>query len=608
MARVSKMVEIHEQSRSYRRVKSKHVVESLYSDFVPWHELPGFSNKIKMPSGQIVEYVDDPAVIVGTATFRITNIKVAIIAQQTPSNDIERAKFNYGLVKADGYGLSLNMMNYAEEHGLMLHTFVDTVGGDPFEYSAEKLQSWLISYCQAKMMTLNTKSISVILGCGGSGGAIAIQLAHRRFMLSRAEYSVITAEGCSAILFRNASDVEEALKVLQPTWDYMAKYGIVDKVIKEPSLDGPDYLPKVLENIQKALIQAVDELERSDIHYLQKGLRERIEECGQLQERPRRYQAFAKKLKLWLPSYPFKKKNVTPEVSHMQLALYGAEPYVCNDEKDPEGKVIRFGCRNRSTEKEFQENYYACPYCQKPSTLESDHYLNILLDNNSFHELHPDLTPENIDGRFNFYDYSDSLKKMSNRTDSNESLIIGYGTVSDIPVAIAVSDFRFMGGSMGAIFGEKMKLLVDYAIRRKLPLISVSATGGARMQEGTIALYQMAKTVSAVLRLKEAGLPYISILGHPTTGGALASYTVQGDFIVAEKKATLAFAGDRVVKLTSGGRGVDPKVITAEFYAKHGGIHLVTERGQLKSVIAGLLGFPPWNKRLKKHSNSENGH
>jgi acetyl-CoA carboxylase carboxyl transferase subunit beta len=123
------------------------------------------------------------------------------------------------------------------------------------------------------------------------------------------------------------------------------------------------------------------------------------------------------------------------------------------------------------------------------------------------------------------------------------------------------------------------------------------------MQEGTVALYQMAKTISAVLKLKDAGLPYISILGHPTTGGALASYTVLGDFIIAEKKATVAFAGDRVVKLTSGGRGVDPNVMTSEFYARHGGINLVIERYQLKSTIAGLLRLPPWNKRLKKYTD-----
>ncbi len=607
MARTSQMIEIHEQARSYKRVKSKHIIEHLYTDFTPWYELPDFCNNIKTPTGRIIDFVDDPAVIIGTAKLRGKNKRVAIIAQQTPSNDMERAKFNYGLVKADGYGLSLSMMNYAEKHGLMLHTFIDTIGGDPFEYSAGKLQSWLISYCQAKMITLNTKSISVVIGSGGSGGAIAIQLAHRRFMLSRSEYSVITAEGCSAILFRSPYNIEEALKVLQPTSDYMLKYGIVDKVIKEPPLESSDYLPKVLENIQKALSQATDELDRSDIGYLQRSLREKIEECGQLEKRPRRYQAFAKKLKLWLlPSYQFK-KSVTPEVSHMQIALYGAEPYVCNDEKDLEGKVVRYGCRNHSTEKEFQENLYACPHCQKPSSLGSDHYIDILLDPGSFHEIHPDLSPENIDRRFGFYDYSESLKKMSGRTDSKESLVIGYGTIADVPVAVAVCDFRFMGGSMGAIFGEKMRLIVDYAIRRKVPLITVSATGGARMQEGTVALYQMAKTIAAILKLKDAGLPYISILGHPTTGGALASYSVQGDFIIAEKKATIAFAGDRVVKLTSGGRGVDPNVMTAEFYARHGGIHLVTERHQLKSTIAGLLALPPWNKRLKKLTETENG-
>ncbi|MBI2487679.1 MAG: hypothetical protein HYW01_12185 [Deltaproteobacteria bacterium] len=599
MTRISRMIEIHEQSRSYKKVKSKYIIESLYRDFTPWYELEDFSNKITTPTGKIIEFVDDPAVIIGTATLRSRNKKVAIIAQQTPSNEVERPKFNYGLVKADGYGLSYSMMHYAERHGLMLHTFIDTIGGDPFEYSAEKLQSWLISYCQAKMITLNTKTISVIIGSGGSGGAIALQLAHRRFMLSRAEYSVITAEGCSAILFRSANNIEEALKVLQSTSDYMTKYGIVDKVIKEPSLDSSDYLTKVLDNIQKTLSQATDELDRSDINYLQKNLREKIEECGQLDKKPRKYQAFTKKLKLWLiPSYQLK-KNVTPEVTHMQIALYGAEPYVCNDEKDLEGKVIRYGCRNHSTEKEFQENFYACPYCQKPSSLGSDHYLDLLLDSGSFHDLHPDLSTENIDGRFNFHDYSESLNKMPVRTDSKESLITGYGTISDVPVAIAVCDFRFMGGSMGAIFGEKMKLIVDYAIRKKLPLISVSATGGARMQEGTVALYQMAKTISAVLKLKDAGLPYISILGHPTTGGALASYTVLGDFIIAEKKATIAFAGDRVVKLTSGGRGVDPNVMSSEFYAKHGGINLVIERYQLKSTISGLLRLPPWNKRLK---------
>ncbi|MGQ0793328.1 MAG: carboxyl transferase domain-containing protein [Deltaproteobacteria bacterium] len=604
MGSISSMLAVHEQAKSYARVKATHVIESEYSDFVPWTEIRDFSNKLATPSGKIIEFADDPAVIIGTATFKSKKKKVAIIAQRTPSSDAERAKLNYGLVKADGYGLSLNMMQYAERNALMLHTFIDTIGGDPFEYSAEKLQSWLISYCQAKMISLGAKSISTVLGLGGSGGAIALQLAHKRLMLSMAEYSVITAEGCSAILFRNASSVEEALKVLQPTADYMLKYKIVDRIIKEPSLDDYDYLPKILENVQKGIAQAMEELEQTDIGYLQKKLRERIEECGQLENKPRRYKAFAKKLKLWFPSL---RRTVTPEVKQMQIALYGAEPYVCNDEKDSDGKVIRHGCRERTTQKEFQENFYSCPFCQRPISLGSDYYLNLLLDGGSFHELNPDLSAENIESRFDFFDYSESRLKFANQTDSKDSLVTGYGTIADVPLAIAVCDFRFMGGSMGAVFGEKMKLIVEYAIKKRLPLVSVSATGGARMQEGTIALYQMAKTISALLRLKESGLPYISILGHPTTGGALASYAVQGDFIIAEKKATIAFAGDRVVKLTSGGRGVSPNVMNSEFYAKHGGIHLILERAQLRSALAGLLKYPPWNRRLKRNSNSENG-
>ncbi len=595
---MTKLTLIHEQSRSYEKIKSKDIIDSLYKDFVPYHEIPDFPTSIKTPSGQMIEIIDDPAVIVGTAVLKKTNKKVAVIAQQMPASDADRTRLNYGLVKADGYALALNMMDHAEENGLMLHTYVDTIGGDPFEYSAGKLQSWLISNCQAKMISLKTKSLSIVLGSGGSGGAIAFQLAHKRYMLSRAEYSVITAEGCSAILFRSADQIEEALEVLQPTSDHMLKYGIVDKVIKEPALEASNYKKKVLNNIEKTVLAATEELEKADLHYLQKNLVEKIQECGGVERGEHTYQAIARKIRSWLPHYTFG-RTPTPEVSHMQLALYGAEPHFCNDEKDNEGKIVRPGCRKHFAKEEFQKNFYACPYCEKPNPLGSHDYLDLLLNRDSFHELHSDLSVDDIDARFNFYDYSETRRKTSGRTDSKDSLVVGYGDVFDLPVAIAVSEFRFMGGSMGAVFGEKMRLIVEYAIRQNLPMIVVTASGGARMQEGTIALYQMAKTISAILKLKEAGLPYISVLGHPTTGGALASYAVQGDFIIAEKKATLAFAGDRVVKLTSGGRGVDPGTMTAEFFAKHGGIHLVTERSQMKSSIAGVLRLTPWYKTLE---------
>jgi acetyl-CoA carboxylase carboxyl transferase beta subunit len=600
MSRPSKLMRVHEQARSYNKIKSKDIVDSLYKDFIPYNELEDFSLELQAPSGQIIELVDDPAVIIGTGVLKSNNKRVAIIAQQMPTSDDDRMKYNFGLVKADGYGLAYNMMEYAEEHDLMLHTYVDTIGGDPFEYSAEKLQSWLISFCQSKMISLKTKSISLVLGSGGSGGAIAFQLAHRRFMLSRAEYSVITAEGCSAILFRSGDKIEEALEVLQPTSEFMLKYGIVDKVIKEPSLDSADYLTKTLELIDKTLVKTSEELEKTDTNYLKKVLIEKIQRVGEVEKGDHPYQAIAKKIRSWLP-HAFS-KSATPEVSQMQIALYGAEPHFCNDEKDAEGNITRPGCRKHFAKEDFQKNFFSCPYCEKPSPLGSDDYLDLLLNTDSFHEMHSNLSTENIDARFNFYDYYDTRKKASKRTDSKDSLVVGYGNMYDIPVAIAVSDFRFMGGSMGAVFGEKMKLIVEYAIQENLPLVSVTSSGGARMQEGTVALYQMAKTISAIINLKDAGLPYISLLGHPTTGGALASYVVQGDFMVAERKATVAFAGDRVVKLASGGRGVAPDTMTAEFFSKHGGIHLVTERSQLKTSIAGLLRLTPWYQRVSTHS------
>ncbi|MCA9809449.1 MAG: hypothetical protein KC473_03855, partial [Candidatus Dadabacteria bacterium] len=400
-------------------------------------------------------------------------------------------------------------------------------------------------------------------------------------------------EGCSAILFRSADKIEEALEVLQPTSDYMLKYGIVDSVIKEPSLTSSDYKNKVLTNIEKAILTASDELEKTDVNYLRENLIKKIQECGGVETSEHTYQAIAKKIRSWLPHYSFGKAP-TPEVSHMQLALYGAEPHFCNDEKDPEGKIVRAGCRKHFAKEEFQKNYFACPYCEKPNPIGGHEYLDILLDVDSFHELHSDLSVEDIDNRFNFYDYGDARRKSSGRSESKDSLIAGYGDMYGLPVAVAVSEFRFMGGSMGAVFGEKMKLIVDFAISEGLPLVVVTASGGARMQEGTIALYQMAKTISSIIRLKDAGLPFISVLGHPTTGGALASYAVQGDFIISERKATVAFAGDRVVKLTSGGRGVDPGTMTAEFFSKKGGIHLVTERNQLKAAISGILRLTPW--------------
>ena len=606
MSRKYSLAEIHESAASYRKIKAKQVINGLYREFVPWHDLPGFSRFIKTPTGTIMELVPDPAMIIGEATF--LDARVCVIAQQTPSSDEERVKLNYGLVKADGYGLALNMMSYAEDHNRILHTWVDTIGGDPFEYSAGKLQSWLISYCQEKMINLTAKSISTILGRGGSGGAIALQLAHHRFMLQLAEDSVIAAEGCASIISREITpqSVAFALEMLRPSADNMLKYGIIDEIITEPPLDENRYLEITLKNIEKALASATMMITRFDVQYLHHELLSRINGCGALGKRPF-YKDIVPKTKRLLSRLKLKKDTASPEVALMREAFFrdpNYEPFACNDERDPKddpkGDIMRPGCHTISREEDFLFHHHSCPTCHRPQTLAPEEYIALLVDNDSFEELHEDLTCENIEGRFDFFDYSDSRKKAARTSSSKEALVIGHGLISELRVAVAISDFSFMGGSLGAIVGEKMRLICDYAIEQNIPLVSITATGGARMQEGTIALYQMAKTVAAVSRLKAHGLPFISILGHPTTGGTLASYAVLGDLIIAETKATIRFAGHRVVKLTSGGRNMKLETTFSDFFAQKGGIHIIVQRSQMKPLIYGALTLSQKHKTYKK--------
>ncbi|QMU55820.1 MAG: hypothetical protein GKS04_01265 [Candidatus Mycalebacterium zealandia] len=584
---LSKAVQAHEEAKSQNRIKAGSLIDLIYSEFTPWNELEGFSKYIKSPTGKKMKIEDDPTIIAGVGILKKNGKKVAIIAQQTPSNEEERTTMNYGMVKADGYAISINMMEYAEKNGIILNTFIDTVGGDPYEYSAEKLQSWLISECQAKMLSLATRSISTIIGLGGSGGAIALQLAHCRLMLSRAEFSVITPEGCSAILFRSSDKVAEALEVLQPTANHMLKYKIIDDIIKEPKVGGKNYTDEVVKNIENRLAKAIKNMEKKDVEELKNNLRDSINMCGRMEKKSGFYNVITRKIKSLLPSRLSSPK--TPEVSAIQLAIYGAEPFFCNDEKDAEGNIVRAGCHNRYAREEVEENLFSCPYCNKPESLGSDDYIKFLFDEETFREISPDLTIEDISHDFKIADYSKTRKKMAEKTNSKDSLIVGFGAIFGRPVGVAICDFRFMGGSMSAVFGEKMRVIVDYCIQNNLDLVSITTSGGARMQEGTVALYQMAKTISAILKLKESGLSYISVLAHPTTGGALASYAVQGDFIIAEQKSIIAFAGDRVVKLTSGGRGVNPETMTPDFYLKNGGIHASVQRSQLKPLLAGTL-------------------
>ena len=600
---IMNMKEIHQYATSYKKIKSHQIIDGLYRHFTSWEKLPDFHATVQAPNGAQIELQADAALTLGIADFQ--GHEVAIIAQQTPPSEKARNSYNYGLVQADGYGLALCMMRYAEKYGLMLHTFIDTVGGDPFECSAAKLQSWLIAQCQAQMINLKTRSISTIIGQGGSGGAIALQLAHRRYMLKLSTYSVIAPDGCAAILFRKINDktISSAIDMLQPTASFMLKYKIIDDIIFEPPLYDPCYIEKTLNSINIKLIEASRDLVEKKVEEIREELQEKIAECGRMTHaKPWYPHETCQDLRPRSVSLPRPSVSQTndPHIAFIRRHAFGdadCTPKACNSVRDEDGNIIRQGCGTLFTREQFSNNWQMCPSCFRPDTLDPYTYIDLIFQNNSFYEIGKDLTVENILHSSSLYDYSYTRQKMENRGYGKEALVIGYGKIfDDLPVAVAISNFFYMGGSMGAIVGEKFFAISEFACKHKLPLVAVTATGGARMQEGTVALAQMAKTTAAVVALRREGLPYISILGHPTVGGVLASYATLADFIFAEHKATLSFAGDRVVKLTSGGRGVNAESMTSEFFAQHGGIHAVVKRHELKTMLAGVLRMTAWFK------------
>ena len=185
--------------------------------------------------------------------------------------------------------------------------------------------------------------------------------------------------------------------------------------------------------------------------------------------------------------------------------------------------------------------------------------------------------------------YAEKLAENQAKTGMNEAVVCGTGTINGRAVAVAVMDFRFMGASMGSAVGEKITRLIEYGTAHRLPVVIVTASGGARMQEGALSLMQMAKTAAAILHHDEAGLPYFTVLTNPTAGGVTASFASLGDVILAEPNAFIGFAGPRVIKNTTQGGELPQGFQKAEFLLEHGLIDRVTPRLKLKQELTRLL-------------------
>ena len=242
-------------------------------------------------------------------------------------------------------------------------------------------------------------------------------------------------------------------------------------------------------------------------------------------------------------------------------------------------------CGHTDIREKFVRNFNVCPSCDYHRRYRANEYCNLLLDDGTIEELELDIRSTDPLG---FPEYPARLKKATVNAGDGDALLAAAGTVAALPVSLGVMDFAFMGGSMGSVVGEKIARLGQRSLERKHPLIVISASGGARMQEGVLSLMQMAKVSAMLAQLAERRIPYIAILTNPTTGGVSASYAMLGDAIIAEPGAVIGFAGPRVIKQTLG-QDLPEGFQTAEFLLDHGMLDQVVHRRDLKQTVSQLL-------------------
>lgn len=252
-------------------------------------------------------------------------------------------------------------------------------------------------------------------------------------------------------------------------------------------------------------------------------------------------------------------------------------------------KCVR--CRALLYTREWQRNYRCCPHCGYHFRLSAPDRIECLLDPGSFQEIDTQYrSSDPLQFKSQSRSYVEKLTEEQARTGLYEAVVSGTGSIEGYKIVLAVMDFHFIGGSMGSVVGEKITRAIELAQEKRLPLFVISASGGARMQEGIFSLMQMAKTTVALTHLSQAGVPFISLLTDPTTGGVLASFAMQGDIILAEPEACIGFAGPRVIEQFSH-QSLPEETDTSEFMLAHGMIDAIVTRPMLRSVLAQLLQF-----------------
>lgn len=543
----------------------------------------------------------DPNIIAGYA--ELDDLPLFVIGQNWRT--VKDRKI-LSTITAKGYSLALEVMKLAEKHQKPLITLIDTPGGDPLEESAELLQCWKISDCIRTLASLRVPTVSIILGEGGSGGALSLQVTDRTYMLENSVLSVISPEGCARILIKGLNKkprdekqrrYREMANLLKPTPQDMLEFKIIDDIIREPEKGIHKDQKTAAKNIRYFIKKALKELHEESIGTL-------------LDKRYRRFMRYG----VW-QELPVEPKASAPR-RFAQNIIKGVKKIFLREKKPPIGdedhpsdeteddtlpKLYKCTvCGEETPFKKYFKGFKLCPKCGSadrkyyPTAYE---WIRYLVDRGSFKESDLNLVPlDPINFSFKTDNgtlkrYRDDIERDYARTGVHEALILGTAKIKGQEIVLAVSEYGFKGGSLSSVVGEKFVRAVNYANHYHCPLVSVSMTGGARMQEGILSLMQMAKTNMALTRIK---VPYISILADPTMAGSLSSYVSQGDIHIAEPNAEIGFAGIRVVEgyirtRIRDKKGHPPSWYHPDFYLDRGGINEIIPRDKMRDRVHDYL-------------------
>ena len=599
MAKLGLVDIFKKRTRHPYRPRSSDVINRLFSDFMPFGSYRSES------------------LIAGSCQY--AGKLLYVVAQQKPKPEDLRSiedlkKLNYGMLTSDDHSIILSVLKEACDQDLnntYIFSIIDTYGADISMYSAQRFQAFFIAHLIREFLTIPIRTVSLILGEGGSGGALAIQVTDIRGQMEDALYATAPPESMASIVFRDPERIEDALAILKPGAKDLKNLGVIDRIV--PASEDVTDAAAMSANIDQFLTKAIKDLSRSKIEKLIKRREIRAKQFGLSKGSGTLYD-----IKRYIET-PIKKAFRKPPpnieiVNYTSLTEvgddYGNIQHVATDKEliecgaGMQGDKRRKGCGKLIPLKALLDNFNVCPECGFSYILGASGWIDCLADRGSFHELYRNLTVDQLLEEAAITDYyREFLAKQEGNSHFNESLVVGSARVNQMRTVMALSTFYYCGGSMGVVFGEKFRRGVDYAIQKNLPFISLCCSGGARLYEGISALMQMAKTIESINRLRKSGLPYISILADPATGGAIASYAALGDIVIAEPGALVIFAGPRVMK--SRGFEVDEKLVRSQslhelsgeiydnldYYHDIRGIQEICERNKMKLCVSKYLEY-----------------